>query len=67
MEYRSGWTPKDRKTETEVERCYKKDTKEKQVKIEEAQDRRRWRLKTSPTQIGKRPNKKKVGRHENSL
>ena len=39
----SGWTLKDRKTETDVIR---KDMKEKQVKIHEAQDRRTWRLKT---------------------
>ena len=34
---RTWKTPRDRKTETEMERCYKKrHLKEKQVKIEEA-------------------------------
>ena len=34
--------------------------KEKQVKIEVAQDQRTWRLKTRSTQIGKRPKKKQL-------
>ena len=39
----SGWTPKDRKTETQVDSDdIRKDMKEKQVKIEEAHDRRTW-------------------------
>ena len=38
MDDGSEWTPKNRKTETEVN--------EKQVKIDEAQDQRTWRMKT---------------------
>ena len=43
MEDGSRWTPKDKNTETEV-KDVRKDMKEKGVKIEEAQDRRTWRL-----------------------
>ena len=39
----SRWTPKYRKPETEAEWCYRKYTNEKQVKIEEAPDRRNSR------------------------
>ena len=44
MEDGCEWTPKDRKTEKDD--VIRKYIKEKQVKIEEAQDRRTWRLKT---------------------
>ena len=46
MEDGSGWTPKDRKTEPRWSDVIRKDAKEKQVKIEEAQDQRTWRLET---------------------
>ena len=46
MEDGSGWTQKDSKTETEWIDIIRRYMKEKQVKIEEAQYRRTWRLKT---------------------
>ena len=43
---RNGWTPKDIKTETEVERCYKKIHEGERNKDRRSEYRRKWRLKT---------------------
>ena len=45
MENGSGWTPKYRKTETEVSDILRNDTKGTGVNLEDAQDGRTWRSK----------------------